>query len=1130
MSRLALSLLGPFQALLDEQPVVGFRSDKTRALLAYLAAEMSRPHERQSLASLLWPDCPDATALTYLRSSLANLRHLLGDDLLGDDELDSPDMARRPFLLVSRTTIQLNPAASVWVDVTAFDALAAQASSQQALEGMAAIYRGSFLEGFMIGNLADDGGRFAEWLQFKRRHYQRKVSASLQQLAALALDQRNYAAAEEYAHRQLALELWDETAHRQLMTALAYGGKRGAALAQYAVCRTLLAQELGAEPSHETTELYLHIRAGHLSATVAPSDGAAAPPYLLRELAPFVARTRELTQLDAQLKQALGGAGQVLFVRGDAGSGKSALLYAFGRRAAQGGQAVAVLDGRCSNYRGNGDSFLPFREILQALASAGLADGPSAAGGVGALSLLMRPTPRARPAAPAALEGLYAQVTGLLQEAAQRRPLILLLDDLQWADSGTLGLLFHLGRRLGGSRILLVGAYRPEEVVALNAGSRHPLSAIVHELQRETGAAPVDLNRVEGRAFVDALLDVEPNRLDAAFRATLHRHTEGHALFTVELLRSLKESGALVQNDRGEWLQAAGPRWELLPPRVEAVIAERIERLPPLLRSLLEAASVQGETFSVEVLAACLAIDESQLVWMLSELVGRQHGLVYAELRQTLDPPGPQLLRYRFTHSLYQVYLYGRLDGVQRAWLHRQAGRTLETLYGSGAEALAAQLAWHYEQAGDAAQAVHYRQRAGDQAIDLSTSEEAIGHYLRGLALLETLPASPARAEQELALQVALAILFTFDGGWGGAQAHGAVLRACELAQEIGARPHLAKALFHLATSYVGSGEIAKAIDVGESLQLLARQAADRQAMAAADFVLGEANLFGCDLLSARRRLAQAVDLIERGDVQAMPPTLGVDLHVASLAWLASALWPLGLLDQAVACNRRSLACAQALDKPRTLAFALLPAGALFDLQCHDLPAAEVKVHAGLRLTIEKDFALFRHLAGVYQGYLRVWKGEAEAGIAQMQAELATWQAFGATSGVVQHYVLLAKAQEAACAVEGGLKTVDQALALVDRYDMRYNEAELWRIRGELLFQQRNVFDAASCFQHALAVAQSQQARLWELRALVSLCRLRQSQGRQAEVLPQLAALYAWFREGHATPDLQAAQALLARS
>ena len=175
---------------------------------------------------------------------------------------------------------------------------------------------------------------------------------------------------------------------------------------------------------------------------------------------------------------------------------------------------------------------------------------------------------------------LFEQVTRVLIHLAQRQPLVVLLDDLQWADSGSVSLLFHLGRRLAGTRILVLGAYRPDDVALGRGGERHPLEPVVNELARDLGDVLLGLDRAEARRFVDELLDAEPNRLSEAFRERLYLRTGGHALFTVELLRGLQERGDLVKDEEGLWVEEAHLDWNRLPARIEAVIAERVGRLP----------------------------------------------------------------------------------------------------------------------------------------------------------------------------------------------------------------------------------------------------------------------------------------------------------------------------------------------------------------------------------------------------------------------------------------------------------------------------------------------------------------------------------------------------------------------
>jgi DNA-binding SARP family transcriptional activator len=256
MARLTLSLLGPFRATLDEEPVVDFKSDKVRALLAYLAVEADQPHSRDKLAGLLWPEWPDRDARNNLRYALSNLRHAIGDRAQSKDRTATP-----PFLHISRQTIQFNESSDTWVDVTALTTLLeTPAPTIRELEEAVDLYRDEFLEGFFIA----DSVPFEEWMLLKREQFKRQALAALHRLAATYEGRGEYSHALPYTYRQIELEPWQEKAHRQLMRLLALNGQRGAALAQYETCRQALAEELNVEPAQETTTLYEQIRDGAL--------------------------------------------------------------------------------------------------------------------------------------------------------------------------------------------------------------------------------------------------------------------------------------------------------------------------------------------------------------------------------------------------------------------------------------------------------------------------------------------------------------------------------------------------------------------------------------------------------------------------------------------------------------------------------------------------------------------------------------------------------------------------------------------------------------------------------------------------------------------------------------------------
>jgi DNA-binding SARP family transcriptional activator len=691
-AKLQLRLLGTFDARLDGVPLDRFRSAKVRALLAYLAVEAGRPHLREALAALLWGEYPQREAQQSLSQALTNLRGLLGPGA-GVPTADSA--APQPLLTITRQAVQLHLGADLlWVDVHAFDSLLAAADPRRTsareetdvvgfLAEAVTLYQGPFLAGLTV----PESLQFEEWLVLHREQRHQAVLLALERLASHHLAEGHMDLVERYARWQLALEPWSESGHQMLMLALALEGQRSAALQQYEACREVLAEELGIEPSAATEAVARQIR-----------DGVPSQPVVGRGLprAPFVAREREQARLDRSLNLALAGQGRVIMVTGEAGTGKTALLGHFARRAQENHRWLVVAGGRCGAYAGLGDPFLPFREILQALtgetqsgwsgghgdleqvrrllalfpqaAEALLAEGPGLIGRLVSVETLATRVEtlappgapwrghlaehlersRARTPQPPRQEALFGQVTRVLQAIAGRQPLLLLIDDLQWADAASISLLFHLGRHLAGCRILVVGAYRPSEITAplsplLRKGrdDRHPLEAILHEFSRLWGDIRVDLDQADARRFVDALLDGEPNRLGEGFRDRVTRHTGGHALFTIELLRTFQERGDLVYDEQGRWVEGPDLRWEGLPPRVEAVIAERVGRLPREGRRLLEAASVEGESFSAEVAAHALGAEPSWALQWLSGPLSGESRLVQALGIQSRAARGP---------------------------------------------------------------------------------------------------------------------------------------------------------------------------------------------------------------------------------------------------------------------------------------------------------------------------------------------------------------------------------------------------------------------------------------------------------------------------------------------------------
>ena len=1193
MAHLSLSFLGPFRVALDGEPLTGFKSNPVRALLAYLAVEAERPHPREMLAGLLWPDWPDRSALSNLRHVLSSLRRIIGDP---QPPIQS---GASLFLLISREAVQFNAESDHDLDVRTFGELLAgqggEQPSMERLERALALYRGSFLEGLSVA----DSPTFEEWATLRREQLAQQLLTALERLAAGHEQRGECAQAEKYARQQLEVDPLREEAHRQFMRALALGGQRSAALAQYQTCRRLLSRELGVEPEQETTALYERIRQ---EATVGVGPAALPELPLVPEVtipepveapeAPrplFVAREEELAQLERWLGMALAGLGRVGFVVGEPGSGKTLLLQEFTRRAMESRADLVVASGNCNAYSGLGDPYLPFLEILGMLTAD--IEARCAVGGIGreharrlralfptavqalldsgpglvdlllpGAALLARAQVLAAGSAPwrRRLEevmlrrgagggsarpsqiDLFQQVTRVLQAIARERPLLLVLDDLQWADAGSISLLFHLGRRLVGYPLLIVGAYRPEEVAAGREGQRHPLEPVVHEFERTWGDVCLDLSRTERRRFVEALLDSEPNHLGPAFREALYRHTGGHALFTVELLRGLQERGDLRRDESGLWVEGPSLDWEQLPTRVEAVIVESIGRLPREWQELLAVASVEGEEFTAEVLARVRGMEEREVLRCLNGGLSQEHRLVAAQ--SVLRLGGGRLSRYRFRHFLFQHYLHQGLNAVERAHLHEEVGSALEALYGavpgpalasSSAAATPLQLARHFQEAGLTSKAAAYLQQAALADMSRWAWPEAVAHSAACVQLLQTLPQSPERLRAELLAQFCLASFTVGARGWTALESGRAYERAHELAQQVGEESWLFRVQIGLGHSYLFRGKIQRARQLQEPW--LNRREPEFRAPQIAF------TLLVCGDFAAAREYLERVP----------PPEEVGEPSIDTAQLMAYLLWYLGYPDQSLRMAVVALALAHKSEWPDIyMCWVLSETGTILPQLRRDVRAAQEGVAAALRVA-EHATSFFERADTILQGWVVAQSGRAVEGIARMRQGLAAYRSSGEELRRPHWLALLAEGYALAGRTEEGLGAIAEALEHVERTDERYYEAEVHRLKGELLRQRAReqggkMQDAGetspcflppascilppspeACFQKAIEVARRQEARSWELRATMSLCRLWQSEGKIKEAREALAAIYGWFTEGFDTPDLQGAKALL---
>jgi len=847
------------------------------------------------------------------------------------------------------------------------------------------------------------------------------------------------------------------------------------------------------------------------------------------------------------------------------------LVQEFARRVQAADTEVIVVSGYCNAHTGLGDPYLPFREVLNLLTgdvepkwAAGLIpsaharrlwefmprtvpalvkQAPDLIGSfVSAEPLLERATAFAPANAPwykqlvtitaydpsAGLEQkqILAQYTALLKTVAAQRPLLLIVEDLHWVDASSNALLFHLSQEVARDRILIVGSYRPDEVALSRGEVRHPLADIMGELKRRHGDIWLDLGDLapaEGQRFVQAYLDTEPNRLGRAFREALFRHTEGHALFTVELVREMQERGDLRQDAEGYWVEGEAIDWAKLPARVEGVIEKRISRLTEELQAILSIASVEGEIFTAEIVARVQQLNERGLVQQLSRELDKQHRLVTAQALEGLGRQRRSL--YRFRHHLFQHYLYHNLDAMERAYLHEAVGLALEALYGEQTEQVAVQLARHFEQAGLTEKAVTYLLQAGKRAGRLSANEEAIGHLSRGLELLKSLPDTPERTHQELDFQIALGNALVATKGFAAPEVGQIYRQARELCQELGETSELFPVLHGLHRFYLSQGELPIARELAEQILRLAQRQADPLLLVPAQRVVGATLLFLGEFALAQPHIEQGLALYDPQQHSTYVQLYGQDEGVACLVHAGCLLWFLGYPDQEIQRSREAISLAQKLAHPFSVAYALSFAVWTYQFR-REARAVKEQTAAIIALSTEQGFPYWLAMSAVHRGWALTEQGQGEEGIVQIRHGLAAWRETGAEMLWRYFLGLLAEAHAKMGQVKEGLAVVAEALAAVPTTG-RFWEAELYRLKGELLLKAEAEAEAEECFRQAIEVAQRQGAKSLELRATVSLGRLLQPQGKREEARRTLAAIYGWFTEGFDTLDLQAARDLL---
>jgi predicted ATPase len=845
-----------------------------------------------------------------------------------------------------------------------------------------------------------------------------------------------------------------------------------------------------------------------------------------------VGRQNELAELGCAFESAAAGQGQFICVTGEPGIGKTTLVEDFLSKLAAAGRPYAFARGRCSERLAGTEAYLPFLELLESLLHGEESETAAQVMKTTAPTWYERVVPLVAndssltrvlaESRTTSQERLKRELGVFLQELSQLRPLLLFIDDLHWADASTVDLLAYLGGRCEGMRALLVLTYRPTEL----AVSKHPFLPIKLDLQARSSCRELKLEFLP-RSEVDKYLTLEfpEHCFPDDFAALIYARTEGSPLFMADLLRYLRVRQVLTQ-EQGRWtLQQSVPDLQQdLPESVRGMIQRKIDQLREDDRRLLVAASVQGYEFDSAIVARVLDRDSAEVEDRLNEL-DRVHAFVRM-VREQQFPDLTLTVRYRFVHVLYQNALYASLQPTRRASLSAAVAQALLAYFGDRSVDVASELALLFEAARDYARASEHCLLAAQCAARVFASQEAVVLARRGLKLLMLLPDDQARDQFELRLQITLGTALMVTKVPGAPDVEHAFLRARDLCEHLGETSQLFRVLWGLWYFYLVRAEIQKARQFAEQLFTLAQGQQDSTPLLMAYRVRGQTLVHLGELVQGQADLEQGISLYDPQGHSALASLYGQDPGVACRSWEALALWLLGYPDRAAERSREALALARGFAHSYTLAYALEFAAWFHHFRREEQRTQEC-AEAATELSLEQGFMAFVEWGTIWRGWALTTRGE--DGIAQISQGLAAWRALGGEILRPSLLALLAEAHGKTGRSAEGLAVLAEALDVADKNGERHYQAELYRLKGEFLLASstENQPEAEVCFHTAIAIARQQSAKSLELRAVMSLSRLYQQQGKQAEARPMLAEIYGWFTEGFDTPDLVDAAAQL---
>jgi DNA-binding SARP family transcriptional activator len=1088
---LHIRLLGDFTLSCDDRPVEGISTPRLQSLIGYLVLHRDAPQLRQHLAFVFWPDSSEMQA----RNNLRQLIHVLRRALPSESD----------YLASDNRTLQWRREAPLRLDVEDLDVALAD------VEDMDRQWDASVLHavGQRIDELYRDDllpGCYDEWVAPERERLRARFLQGLDRLIALNEAQRNYSDAIHLARRALHFDKLNEEAYRTLMRLFALSGDRTRALRVFQTCATVLRRELGIEPGEEMQALYQRLLrpTARTAQRAQREESLPATPTL-------VGRQREWEKLRQAWQSANTQGPGFALISGEPGIGKSRLAEDLALWASQLGATTATtrsyaVEGRLSLapvvewLRGSA-----LRPHLTRLETVWLTE---VARILPELFTEHPDLPHYEPMGEYGQRQRFFQALALAVRTAPQ-PLLLVIDDLQWCDQDTLEWLHFLLRFDLNARLLILGTVRTGEL-----SPQHPLRTLLQHLRHTVAVTEIALPPLDAAETAMLAASMIERELDTASAMRLFGETEGNPLFVVEAVRAGLDE-LLKQPKPGERIAFPyAPATHDLPAGVRTIISGRLAQLSASARELAALAAVVGREFSFDILTQASQSDEESIVRALDELWERR--IVREQGAATYD----------FTHDKLREVAYAEINAPQRQLWHRRIARALETIYADDLDPVSGQIAAHYEHGGSIEHAIPYYHRAALVAQHLFAHEDAILLLRHCLALLEQRPGGAARDKQELGLLLPLEALYRITQGWIGLELEQVINRTMVLCDTVGDDTQRAKSLYGLQALLIVQARLDRVQLVAEEMHALYERMR-QTAPPLLDMILTGARLHLGRLDEANDAFTRILATHDARQVLNFQESQGWNFAVHTRGWQSHALWCLGYPERALRSALDAVQLAENLEQFFNGALATTFLAMLSQMSA-DAATARKRAEEAVALTMEYKSPYYHAWSVILASHAYAREQPDEAHIEALRVAIEEFTSTGVRLRLPYFLSLLADIYGLAGRPEEGLKAIEDALVQSRSSSERWWDAELHRQRGVLMLAAGyDEQDALAALARAADIARGQQARMLELRALVSMGRTCASGQRMEETRRTLEALYATFTEGYDTPDLQAARALL---